>query len=418
MPHIPATRTQHKLTEPPTASSATLRFEHRKQRIVDAATTLLNQKGMQGMTLADVASALNLATTSITYYFRRKDLLVVAVFEDTLARLATMAKEAGQRSTPRERVARYLELHSDAFADALRGEGRPIANLSELRSLGEDARARLIEHYRAILRVVRNFFGTPANDARKRLFTARAHILNEALFWQAVWLGQYAIGDFPNVRRRFFEILDGGIAVPGVPWDGCIVEPNPVTQPGEQESFLRAATLLINDIGYRGASVKRIMGGLNRTKGSFYHHLDSKENLIVACWQISNRRMADLHTKAYRAHVSPWKRVSSIVTSALALQFGNDFPLLRVTACQAMPAHVRDLVLQQAQRIVLGMMGALVEGIQEGSVRAIDPLVASHLIVSAINAASELRVAPDRQSIGDAITTYETVLGSGIFDPE
>ena len=393
------------------------RYERQKERIVDAATILLNQKGMRGMTMADVTSALGLTTTSVTYYFRRKEQLVAAVFEEALGRLAAMVREASGERTPRKRVARYIELYFEAFAQALHG-GRPIANLSEMRSLGEDARSRLIAHYRDILREVRGFFGPADSEERKRLLTARAHILNEALFWQETWLGQFAIGDLPNVRHRFFEILDGGITVPGTAWDVRTIAPDPMTEPGEQESFLRVATRLINDTGYRGTSVKSIMAELNRTKGSFYHHLDAKDDLIVSCWRVSHRRLADLRAKAYRDYSSPWKRVSTTVTSALALQLADEFPLLRVTAYQAMPPAVRELALLQAQRTAFGVMGALVEAMGEGTVRPIDPLIAAHLILSSINAAHELRGWRHGQSIDEAIATYETVLGEGLFDPE
>jgi AcrR family transcriptional regulator len=402
----------------PSEDQGASRYERQKQRIVDAATVLLNQKGMRGMTLADVASTLGLTTTSVTYYFRRKEQLVAAVFEEALARLAGMVREAADEPSPRRRVARYLELYFESFAQALRYGGRPIANLSEMRSLEEEARSRLIAQYREILRGVRGFFG-PADDIqRKRLLTARAHILNEALFWQETWLGAFAIGDFANVRNRFLDILDGGITAPGTMWDARAIEPDPMAEPGEQESFLRVATRLINDSGYRGASVQRIMGELNRTKGSFYHHLDAKDDLIVACWRISHRRLADLRAQAYRESRSPWQRIATTVTSALALQLANEFPLLRVTAYQAMPPAVRDVARQQAERTALGVMGALVDAMREGTVRPIDPLIAAHLILSSINAAYELRGWRSGQSIEDAIVTYETVLGDGIFDPE
>ena len=87
-------------------------------------------------------------------------------------------------------------------------------------------------------------------------------------------------------------------------------------------------------------------------------------------------------------------------------------------AYQAMPPAVRELALLQAQRTAFGVMGALVEAMGEGTVRPIDPLIAAHLILSSINAAHELRGWRHGQSIDEAIATYETVLGEGLFDPE
>jgi AcrR family transcriptional regulator len=56
--------------------------------------------------------------------------------------------------------------------------------------------------------------------------------------------------------------------------------------------FLRMATLTINQRGYKGASVHRIASGLNVTKGSFYHHNEAKDDLVLACFEHGNERIA------------------------------------------------------------------------------------------------------------------------------
>jgi AcrR family transcriptional regulator len=381
--------------EPKTVRSSagsSARFERQKQRILDAATVQLNGKGVRGMTLLEVAGALDLTTTSVTYYFRRKEHLAAAVFEDSLARLADLVREAGREPDPRSRVARYVELYFDQYAAALRGEVRPFANLSEIRALEEETRHALIAQYQALFRLVRDFFGQPGTPARKRLFIARAHILNEALFWSEIWLQHHAIGDFPNVRRRLLDVLDGGIATPGTEWTAETFPPDMPAESAEREAFLRVATRLINEIGYKGASVERITGELNRTKGSFYHHIDAKDDLVAACSRHSYHRLA-------------------------ALQIGSDFPLLRSTALQAMPPAVRDVAVEQANRTALGVMGALVDGMREGTVRIVDPWIASHLIVSSINAAFDLRIWAEQQPIEQAMAIYRSVLKDGIYDP-
>jgi AcrR family transcriptional regulator len=408
--------TPHPGGEPNVARSSA-RFERQKQRILDAATVLLNGKGVRGMTLLEVAGALDLTTTSVTYYFRRKEHLAAAVFEDSLARLADLVREAGRERDARRRVARYVELYFDQHAAALRGEVRPFANLSEIRALEEETRHALIAQYQDLFRLVRAFFGRPASQARKRLFVARTHILNEALFWSEIWLQHHAIGDFPNVRRRLLDVLDGGIATPGTEWTAETFPPDMPVESAEREAFLRVATRLINEIGYKGASVERITGELNRTKGSFYHHIDAKDDLVAACSRHSYHRLAALQIRANREHASPWLRITAALGSALALQIGSDFPLLRSTALQAMPPAVRDVAVEQANRTALGVMGALVDGMREGTVRIVDPLIASHLIVSSINAAFDLRNWAAQQPIDQAMAIYRSVLKDGIFDP-
>ena len=76
------------------ASAETERFEKKRQDVIDAASVLINEQGVKGMTFADVAAEVGLNATSITYYFGRKEKLVVAVYEATLDRLEAMAAEA------------------------------------------------------------------------------------------------------------------------------------------------------------------------------------------------------------------------------------------------------------------------------------------------------------------------------------
>jgi len=407
---------------PPTADSAAAplsgsdRFARQRERILDAATTLLNQHGVQGMKFGDVARALELTTTSVTYYFRYKEQLAAAVFEDSLSLLEAMAREASRQSTPQKRVARYLEVYFDRHVEALRRRARPLAILSEIRALEEPTRRPLIEHYQRIFRIVRGFFGS-YDERRKSLFTARAQMLNEALFWSVAWLDQYAISDFDRVRRRMFDILERGIAAPGADWTPRALDPDvPDAERPGRTAFLRVATRLINEIGYRGTSVERIAGELNLTKGSFYHHLNAKDDLILACFRDSFGRILRLRQLVENEGATRWHQLSSIIGSSLRVQFDGMHPLLRSTALQAMPAAVRDHAMKLSNRTASCLAGMLADGIAEGSVRPIDPMIASQMILSTINSAFDIRAWASRQPGAQAIEIYAGTLARGIFD--
>ena len=68
------------------AGAATARYARKKETILAAATAILNRQGVRGMTLADVAANVGLNTTSVTYYYRRKDDLAAACFMRGLER--------------------------------------------------------------------------------------------------------------------------------------------------------------------------------------------------------------------------------------------------------------------------------------------------------------------------------------------
>src|SRR3546814_3487932 len=89
------------------------------------------------------------------------------------------------------------------------------------------------------------------------------------------------------------EVFAHGIAASGEQWAPDLIDlEHDQAEPG-REQFLRAATRLINELGYRGASVQRIASELNVTKGSFYHHLDAKDDLVIACYKRSFDTIAE-----------------------------------------------------------------------------------------------------------------------------
>ena len=60
------------------APRATLRFAEKRELILDGAARLFNKRGIKAGTLAEVAASVDLATNSLTYYYRKKENLVCA----------------------------------------------------------------------------------------------------------------------------------------------------------------------------------------------------------------------------------------------------------------------------------------------------------------------------------------------------
>ncbi|MDD9272311.1 TetR family transcriptional regulator, partial [Paenibacillus sp. GCM10023248] len=73
----------------------TKRFRAKRDAILAAAAETINAQSAKGMTFADVARRVGLNTTSVTYYFKRKDDLAAACFEHTLDTLMAMLDEVG-----------------------------------------------------------------------------------------------------------------------------------------------------------------------------------------------------------------------------------------------------------------------------------------------------------------------------------
>lgn len=398
------------------------RFEKKRETILDAATVRINESGLKGTTLKEVASAVGLNTTSVTYYFGRKEQLAVAVFERTLERLHAMAKDAGKRPDPDARVEHFIYLHLNLRAEIIRGKAVPLANLSEMRAVDDTLRPPLEKRYQQILRDVRGFFGAPEGDHRRYVLTARAHILLELMFWLPRSIShRYPIDEFPRVKRRIMHLLRNGIGLPGAVWCPKMLSESPKGRQGDDgasHNFLRVATRLINERGYRGASVTKIVEELKVTKGSFYHHLDAKDDLILQCFRTSYRRIADIQLQSRDAGATEWERLSSAIASLLDIQFDATWPLTRTSALQALPPEFRDEVMARSDRTALRFSGCLIEGVLEGSLRFVDPIVASQVIIATLNAAFDLRKWASRMPREEAIAVYAATLVEGIFGTE
>ena len=403
------------------------RYERKRGALLDAATALINDRGAKATTLQAVSRAVELSTTSVTYYFPRKDVLAAAVFERAIERLRAFVDEAAGEKDPRARVRRLLELHVQLRADVIRGTDVPIATLSEVRTLDDAIRKPLLEQYVELFRATRALWG-PIPREHKPLFTARAHLLLETIYWLPVWLARYPIDEFPRVHRQLFELFDKGLAVEGAQWtplalpDGADGQPRDESVPDEEErsapNFLGVATRLINESGYRGASVVRIVEELDVTKGSFYHHLDAKDDLILECFRRTFSRISAVQRTAAETGRDQWEHLEAMMAYLMDLQFEGSFPLTRTSALQALPAELRTEVVERSDRTALRYGNTLVEGAQEGSIRLVDPNIASQTITAMLNSAYDLRGWASQMHRDDAIRIYASCLTRGLFaDP-
>lgn len=394
------------------------KFHQKRQLIIAAATDLMNEHGVKGMTLTKVAQAIDLNTTSVTYYFKRKELLAEAILASALDRYISVAERAAAEPTPARRLERLVWDTLHLFAEIRAGEAPPIANLSHIQVLQEPIRTHLTRRYLGLFRLVRGFLG--ADDADKTLQTARTHVLLEDLFWTQAWLRRYSLGDYERLAHRLTEVLSVGVGLPDARWQPkplILDRPQALEGKGEMnEAFLRSATTIMNERGYRGASVERIAADLSVTKGSFYHHLDSKDDLILACFDLSYAQVSLAQRAAQRAGGSYYEQICSTMAALIDIQLFGDAPLLRTTALSALPQPLRDGVIERSNRMARRFAGMLIDGISEGSIRPIDPLIAAQTIMAALNTAYEMRQWAKPQQREDAIALYASIAVRGMLD--
>ncbi|HEX8471990.1 MAG TPA: TetR family transcriptional regulator, partial [Brevundimonas sp.] len=160
------------------APRQTQRYEAKRDAILDAAARLFNRKGLKGATLGDVAEAVGLITTSVTYYYRRKEDLAAACLLRTIDILQEVVATASIAPTPEARIAAFLDAYFEVLADIAAGRRPEPINFYDIRALTgpqvgvvKDAFNDLFRAFRTLLRPeVGPLFDRLEENGRTHLF--------------------------------------------------------------------------------------------------------------------------------------------------------------------------------------------------------------------------------------------------------
>jgi AcrR family transcriptional regulator len=403
----------------PAGNGASERYARKKDTIVSAATGILNRRGVKGMTLADVAASVDLSTTSVTYYFKKKEDLAVACFRRGIAWFDRLIAQAFTDSDPRARLRRFIDLYLASNRRIREGEEPPIAVFSDIRALKEPYLSTVLEPYNALFRKVRTLFQGPGSPLDRHAANARTHVLMEQIYWSVVWLARYDVEDYPRIGARMFDILNSGLAARNAAWEPVLLKsacmaPSDAQDSG-RETFLIAATKMINQHGYRGASVEKISAHLNVTKGSFYHHNEAKDDLVVACFERTFDVIRRVQSAAMKVPADEWHRLCSAAATLADYQVSEQGPLLRASALSALPEPIRQDMVARWTRVSDRFAAMISDGVSEGSIRPVDPVIAAQLLNAALNAAASLGVAVPGAQPSEAATLYAKPFLMGIF---
>jgi AcrR family transcriptional regulator len=403
--------------EEATRRTPTRRYEARRRDIVRSAVAELNRKGVRGMTLGDVAARLDLVPTGVIYYFRNKEDLAAAAFLTGLETYDSLIAACVGGASPDARLRAFLAAFFDHARRIDRGEADPLPVFNDVRALNcEPVNVAYVEMFRRFRRLLAGPDALPRPHRN-----ARAHMLLAVVFWIAAWKQQVEPADYGRTADRMAAILTRGLIGAGRAWPAPraldLAPQGGPSASASSEQFLRAATQLINDEGYHGASVERISARLNVSKGAFYHHNDTKDELVLACFQRTFEIMWRAIHAAERAGGSGLEVLVSAVAALIEHQMSGEAPLLRTSALTAAPEALRPGLIERFDRISYRFASILCDGIADGSIAPVDVNVASQVISAAINAAAELHYWAPGLEPQMAVSHYVRPLFEGLTSP-
>ena len=402
-----------------TSRPPTKRYEQRKHAIVSSAVEVINRKGVRGMTLADVALRLNLVPTGVIYYFKNKEDLACACFLHGIELFNELSAVGEAGASVRERLALFLDAYFDYKGRVVLGEAEPIAVFNDVRALNN---APVNAAYLEMFRKLRGLLQGPETEGLSRAgFNARAHLLISEAFWAVVWLRRHDVEDYGRVSKRVLTITADGLAAPGAAW-APLPLPNLIAEStggaeASSELFLRAATQLINEEGYLGASVEKISARLNVTKGAFYHHNENKDELVVACFERTFEVMRRAIRQAEAISGSGRQTLTTVAAALVSYQMSGNAPLLRASALTSAPESIQPQLLAKFDRISDRFASLISDGVADGSVRPVDTNIAAQMLTAMINAAAELHHWASDVTPEDTAELYVRPFFEGLLAP-
>jgi AcrR family transcriptional regulator len=373
--------------------SVTHKFHQRRDTIVRAAVEVLNHKGVRGMTLADVAAKIDLVPTAVMYYFHKKEDLAAACFHKAIEQYESIIAEARCAATAREALELFIRGYFEFRRRVVVGEADQIAVYNDVRAVHDPgvgvAYTQMFRNARSLL------LKSPEIASLARMdCNARTHLLLAQLFWSVVWVPRYYVEDYPRLADHMLDILENGLLRAGGDWQPqTLHEVEPPLADGSseaRETFLRAATSLMNDHGYHGASVQKISEKLNVTKGAFYHHLDTKDDLILACFERTLEIVRRAQHEGARVAGNGAENLIAVSAALVEYQLSGKAPLLRTSALTSVPEEIRAGLIKEFDRASGRFSLVFSEGIADSSLRPVDAAIASQMITALINAAAEV----------------------------
>ena len=150
-----------------------------------------------------------------------------------------------------------------------------------------------------------------------------------------------------------------------------------------REAALKAASALLNERGYAGTSLADVAARLNITNNALYYYFKNKEELFYQCFVRSQAVLDRALATADREGKHGIEKVERFVRNLQRAQRESGV-LPNAAQIYALSAEHRARIQQRSREHQSVLRGFLEEGMADGSIRPLDPAVASSLIMGGL----------------------------------
>ncbi len=381
----------------------TAQHDAKRTAILSQSAKLFNGRGSRSTTLLDIAQSLGLTKTSLYYYVKTKEELIyqcyLASLEDSMRGLDLIEQH---HKTGLERILATLRGHLKGWVDAVHGRRNHTAALLEIASLKDQHREDVEQRYIDMFLRMRQFIRDGISEGNIRPVDATSATLGlvGSMQWSFNWLHTIPEDQLPTVLDGAIDLIANGLSANSAfefgdyDFSAAIAPPASGFDREEQnrmkqEAFYKTGTWFFNKKGFVGTSLDEIAETLNVTKGAFYYHIKNKEDLLYSCYTRSLDIIEQIHDSACDLPTGITK-LDYVMRRSAVVQNSEDGPMIRYNSITALPVDRRREILRLTELSNDRFGQFMRDGIEDGSVRAVNVEVAKELISGAINSSMDL----------------------------
>lgn len=408
---------------PSLAFDKTAQHDRKRQELLDEAALLFNRKGYSGTTLDELAGRLGLTKAALYYYVEGKEDLGYRSYLRTLEKQRGYIDAADRDATSGlDAVARYIRYSCNSA-------NRPTAIPTEVAALKPDHRRALETIIRDNTHALRRLIRRGQDDGS--IATTHPAIAALAIVGALSWIPQWYARDDAYSPDDRLDVIGAGLAdifVNGLAIGAAAAAPAPPVAPvaraplfdrrrrnaGKLDALLRAATQAFNRQGVNGTSLDHVVGALNVTKGAFYHHIRSKDDLLFRCYERTLTQAEAFLDRATADGDSGWVRIASAMRRAIETHCGADGPLAIFVGIKDLSPDRQAAIARRATRLHRRTLGFIVDGMADGSLRGGDPALAHAAVIGATIWLPKWYAAEGAWSPADIAGQFTSLLGHGL----
>ena len=377
--------------------------ETKLQTILSEAAHLFNFQGTTATTLGDIATSIGLTKTSLYYYARNKEELVFKCYLASCDAGDEMMTEAkNDAATGLDCLCNFVKLFFARWAAVEAGRQPYTAMLTEIPTLASEHRktieSRVNKHFDTMLGFVENGIEDGSISNCAPIPTTRAFLA--IIYWAYVWYPTVPNEKRPAAVKQLLNLIKGGISSDPYKF-GNLTFPKIDAQllagfDREQQNdlkrvaFLQVGSMMFNQRGYMGASLDDVAEQLDVTKGAFYYHIKNKEDLLYQCFRRSLELIDNMINQATDDGHTGAEKIELALRYLFNIQHSENGPLIGFRCLPSLSTDRRQEILHLTKESSDRLGELINEGIEDGSLRDVDPIITENAIVGAMDAAPEI----------------------------